>query len=156
MSTPLDPRPFAVEYLENPSQDELRALTLEHTPAVLKTAVGSLDKVTRNKARQAKYTYVVTDTARCEWSHKTLSREHAAPLIEAQRKYIEEKGKLIAIDAYVGLGDRAYGTTWLYTPEGANIAAMQQVLGFPRSEVESEAQQQQAFAPTFRDRKSVV
>lgn len=150
MTDTLDPRPFAVEYLENPSQEELRALTLEHTPAVLKTAVGSLDKVTRNKARQAKFTYIVTDTPRCEWSHKTLSREHAEPLIEAQKKYIEEKGKLIAIDAYVGLGDRAYGTTWLYTPEGANIAGMQQVLGFPRADVEPANKLSEPFAPTFR------
>jgi len=150
VSTPLDPRPFSVEYLENPSQEALRALTLEYTPAVLKTAVGSLNKVSRNKARQAKFTYIVTDTARGDWSHKTLSRAEAAPLIETQRAYIEEKGKLIAIDAYVGLGDRAYGTTWLYTPEGANIAAMQQVLGFPRADVEPEAQQKEAFKPTFR------
>jgi len=150
VSTPLDPRPFSVEYLENPSQDELRALTLEHTPAVLKTGVGSLDKITRNKARQAKYTYVVTETPSADWSQKTISRAEAAPLIEAQRAYIEQQGKLVAIDAYVGLGDRAYGTTWLYTPEGANIAAMQQVLGFPRSDVESEAQRAQAFQPTFR------
>lgn len=150
MSNALDPRPFAVDYVENPSQDELRALTLEHTPAVLKTAAGSLNKVSRNKSRQAKYTYIVTDTPRSEWSHSTMTPSEAKPLIEAQRAYIEKKGALVAIDAYVGLGDRAYPTTWLYTPEGANIAAMQQVLGFSRADVEGEARLKEPFAPVFR------
>ena len=57
---------------------------------------------------------------------------------------------MIAVDAYVGLGERAFGTTWLYTPEGANIAGMQQVLSFPRRDVESPEQLKQPFAPTFR------
>ena len=111
VSNILDPRPFSVEYVENPSQEELRALTLEHTPAVLTSGVGSLDKLTRNKARQAKFTYIVTESPRGDWSHKTISPAEAAPLIDAQRAYIEEKGKLIALDAYVGQGERAYGTT---------------------------------------------
>lgn len=150
MSNILDPRPFSVEYVENPSQEELRALTLEHTPAVLTSGVGSLDKLTRNKARQAKFTYIVTESPRGDWSHKTMSPAEAAPLIDAQRAYIEEKGKLIALDAYVGQGERAYGTTWLYTVEGANIAGMQQVLAFPRADVEPEAQLKQPFQPSFR------
>ncbi len=143
-----DPRPFDVEYIENPSQPELRKLALAHTPCVQKTAVGSINKVTRNKARMAKYTYIIDTEDR--WSHQIIDPAKARGLIERQAKYIAEKGKLIAIDGYSGLGNGAFGTTWLYTLEGSNIAGMQQILAFPRSDVESEAQLAQPFHPTFR------
>ncbi len=143
-----DPRPFDVEYIENPSQPELRELALAHTPCVQKTAVGSINKVTRNKARMAKYTYIIDTEDR--WSHQIIDPAKARGLIERQAKYIADKGKLIAIDGYSGLGNGAFGTTWLYTLEGANIAGMQQILAFPRSEAESEAQLAQPFQPTFR------
>lgn len=147
MST-ADPRPFDVEYIENPSQAELRELALQHTPCVQKTAAGSINKVTRNKARMAKYTYIIDTEDR--WSHQIIAPEKAAELIARQRKYIEDAGKLIAIDGYSGLDAGAFGTTWLYTLEGANIAGMQQILAFPRSAVESEEQLAQPFEPTFR------
>ncbi|MEM1416818.1 MAG: hypothetical protein AAGH15_18115, partial [Myxococcota bacterium] len=56
-----DPRPFAVEYLENPSQEQLRSLALELTPATQRSAAGTVNKVSRNKARMAKYTYMLDD-----------------------------------------------------------------------------------------------
>jgi len=143
-----DPRPFDVEYIENPSQAELRELALAHTPCVQTTAVGSINKVTRNKARMAKYTYIIDTEDR--WSHQIIDPAKARGLIERQAKYIADKGKLIAIDGYSGLGNGAFGTTWLYTLEGANIAGMQQILAFPRSDAESEAQLAQPFHPTFR------
>ncbi len=145
---PANSRPFDVEYIENPSQAELRELALEHTPCVQKTIVGSINKVTRNKARMAKYTYIIDTEDR--WSHQTIDPARASELIERQKKYIEDKGTLIAIDGYSGLGAGAFGTTWLYTLEGANIAGMQQVLAFPRSAAESDAQLKQPFEPTFR------
>ena len=52
---------YDVEHLINPDQETLRDLTLEHTPAVLRTRFDSLNKVSRNKARQAQYTYIITD-----------------------------------------------------------------------------------------------
>ncbi len=143
-----DPRPFDVEYIENPSQPELRELALAHTPCVQKTAVGSINKVTRNKARMAKYTYIIDTEDR--WSHQIIDPAKARGLIERQAKYIAEKGKLIAIDGYSGLDKGAFGSTWLYTLEGANIAGMQQILAFPRSDVESKEQLAQPFHPTFR------
>ena len=148
----LDPRPYTdVTYLDNPSQDELRALTLEHTPAVLRTGVGSLNKLTRNKARMAKYTYVITADGSNDGSlsQNTISRADAQVLIDAQTAYIEAAGSLIAVDGYVGLGRRAEGATWLYTPEGANIAGMQQILAFPRADVETADQLARPFTPTF-------
>ena len=144
-------RPFkGVNYLDNPSQDELRALAKEHTPAILTTGVGSLNKLTRNKARMAKYTYIISDDApEGTWSQNTISRALADELIALQDEYIQAAGQLIAIDGYAGLGRRAFGATWLYTPEGANIAGMQQVLAFPRQDVETPEQLAQPFAPTF-------
>jgi phosphoenolpyruvate carboxykinase (ATP) len=147
----IDPRPFDVEYLENPSQGELRELALAHTPCVQQSAVGSINKVSRNKARMAKYTYVIDargDDA--PWSTKVIDPAKAKELIARQEKYIAEQGKLIAIDGYVGLGERAFGATWLYTVEGANIAGMQQVLAFPREDVEPKDALSQPFEPTFR------
>ena len=146
-STP-DPRPFDVEYIENPSQEALRSLALEHTPCVQQTKSGSINKVSRNKARMAKYTYIIDTEDR--WSHQIIDPAKAAELIERQAKYIAEKGKLIAIDGYVGLGSGGFGATWLYTPEGANIAGMQQILSFPRKDVESGDQLQKRFVPNFR------
>ena len=143
-----DPRPFDVEYIENPSQSELRELAMEHTPCVQRTAVGSINKVTRNKARMAKFTYIIDTQDR--WSHQIIDPAKARELIERQAKYIADKGKLIAIDGYSGLGAGAFGTTWLYTPEGANIAGMQQILAFPRSAVESDEELKQPFKPIFR------
>jgi len=148
---PINPRPFAVDYIENPSQQRLRELTLQHTPSVWETASGSLDKVSRNKARMAKYTYVITPdgTNDGSLSQKTISRARADELIAAQAEYIAAKNQLIAVDGYAGLGERAVGATWLYTPEGANIAGMQQILAFPRQDVEPEDLRDKAFEPTF-------
>lgn len=145
---PRDPRPFDVEYIENPTQAELRELAFEHTPCVQRTAVGTVNKVTRNKSRVAQYTYIIDTQDR--WSHQIIDPDKAKTLIERQAKYIADKGKLIAIDGYVGLDEGAFGATWLYTLEGANIAGMQQVLAFPRSEVEPKESLAEPFQPIFR------
>ncbi len=147
----LDPRPFDVAYIENPSQEALRDLAREHTPAVLVTRVGSLDKISRNKARMAQYTYVVAPSEEADrWSHQTIEPERAAELIARQRSYIEERGRLLAIDGYLGVGPRAVPCTWLYTLEGANIAGMQQVLAFSRDLVEGEGWAERPFRPRMR------
>jgi hypothetical protein len=79
-----------------------------------------------------------------------MEADKAAEIIARQDAYIAEQGKLLAIDGYVGLGERAFGATWLYTAEGANIAGMQQILAFPREDVETPEQLAAPFAPTFR------
>jgi len=147
----LDPRPFKVDYIDNPSQAELRKLTLAHTPSVLETSVGSINKISRNKARMAKYTYVVCEPGgEGRWSGNTIEPAKAKALLDMQAAYIADKGQLIAVDGYLGLGPRALGATWLYTPEGANIAGMQQILTFPRDGVESGETLAAPFKPTFR------
>ncbi|MBI4236927.1 MAG: phosphoenolpyruvate carboxykinase (ATP) [Deltaproteobacteria bacterium] len=140
-----------ITILRNPDQATLRALTLQHTPAVLQTQHGNIDKISRNKARMAKYTYVIApDADAARYSHTVIDPAKAAALIAAQRAYIQQQGTLIAIEGYYGLGQHAVGVEWRYTPEGANIAGMQQVLSFPRDRVETAAQQQAPFTPTFQ------
>jgi hypothetical protein len=72
MPTYREPRPFDVEYIDNPSQAELRELALAHTPSVQKTKVGSINKVSRNKSRVAQYTYIIDTEPR--WSAQTIAR----------------------------------------------------------------------------------
>ncbi|MGH1345740.1 MAG: phosphoenolpyruvate carboxykinase (ATP) [Nannocystales bacterium] len=143
--------PFDVEILANPEQKQLRELALEHTPFCTKTALGNINKVARNKARMAKFTYIIDRKGDASaYSHNTIEPAKAEALIEKQTEYIKSKGKLIRIDAYVGVGPRALPVQWLYTLEAANIAGMQQVLSFPRSAVETPEKQAEEFQPAFR------
>ncbi len=143
--------PFSVEVLANPTQAQLRELALQHTPFCYKSAAGSVCKVSRNKSRVAQYTYVIdrNDTP-AAYSSQTIEPAKAAKLIEGQAEYIRRKGKLIAIEGYVGLGDAAVACQWLFTLEAANIAGMQQVLAFPRSAVESPERLAKPFQPVLR------
>lgn len=141
--------PYSVEILANPSQSTLRELALAHTPFASKTVYGSINKVSRNKSRVAHYTYVIDRVGKPEaYSSGTISLERAQQLIDQQAAYIQEKGKLIVIEGYEGVGPRAVPVQWAYTMEGANIAGMQQVLAFPRERVEADTRK--PFAPAFR------
>ena len=131
MSSSIRLRPYSVSYIENPTQDQLKKLADLHTPAVLKTSAGSINKVSRNKARMAKYTYIIEDDSPSRWSHQSISSNKALELIMEQEAYIRSRGTLIAIDGYIGTGPRRVAASWYYTVEGANIAGMQQVLAFP-------------------------
>ncbi|NVB38445.1 phosphoenolpyruvate carboxykinase (ATP) [Pseudenhygromyxa sp. WMMC2535] len=145
------PLPYAVETLANPSQEELQRLALEHTPFCTRTARGSINKVARNKARMAQFTYVIDRRGEPEaYSSKTIDPARAQQLIDGQAAYIAERGKLLLIDGYVGLGPRSVPVQWCYTLEGANIAGMQQVLSFPRERVEGPEAAAEPFEPAFR------
>ena len=146
MARPLHPYP--VEYLTNPSQEQLRSLTLAHTPAVAETSSGNLVKVSRNKARQAKYTYIIdTPDNAARYSHQLMHPDQAADWIAKQEAYILEQGKLIEVQGFLGLGPRAVPVQWLYTVEGANIAGMQSILRFP---VDAVLDDPASFSPRFR------
>jgi phosphoenolpyruvate carboxykinase (ATP) len=141
--------PYSVEILANPSQATLRELALAHTPYCEQTSYGSVNKVARNKSRVAHFTYIIDRHGEVgSYSSETISPAQAQALIDQQAAYIAAQGKLIEIDGYVGLGERAVPVQWLYTPEGANIAGMQQVLAFPRERVEADASG--PFEPAFR------
>ncbi len=125
-------RPFDVNYIVNPSQDQLRELALMHTPCTFVSAHGNLMKVSRNKARMAKYTYIIDTKENAHlYSHQVIDPDHARELIDRQAAYIHEKGTLIDLRGALGLGDRAVDVQWLYTPEAANIAGMQSLMAFP-------------------------
>jgi len=138
----------SVRVLTNPSQSILRELALKHTPAVFETACGNLVKISRNKARMAKFTYIIAPQEEREnYSCQVMERSAAQALIERQEAYIREQGELIEIQGFLGLGPRAVGVQWLYTLEAANIAGMQQVLAFPVSDV---LKPQEDFTPQLR------
>ncbi len=139
---------YKVKRIVNPSQKELRELALKYSHPILRSAYGNLDRITRFKARMAKYTYVIApESDRDKYSHNIIDAEKAKELIERQKRYIESKEFLIEIQGYLGLGEKAVPVLWLFTPESANIAGMQQVLAFPREEVETPEQLKEPFKP---------
>ena len=51
-NTKLQPKPYNVKYIIEPTQAQLRELALKFTPAIMKTAYGNVNKFSRNKARR--------------------------------------------------------------------------------------------------------
>lgn len=143
--------PYAIRVIANPTQEELRALSKEHVPHIYESRYGNLDRITRCKARMAKHTHIIAPLQEAGfYSTQVIARQEAQRLIDHQCDYIKRSGMLIRIDGYQGLGQQAPAVQWLYTPEGANLAGMQQILSFPRSAVESPEQLAQPFRPHFR------
>lgn len=150
MESSMNTQSLNTRLIRNPSQQALRDLAAECTPAVVKTRYGNLNKVARNKSRLAQYTYVIAPSSeQAQYSMKLIDPGMADRLIAAQRKYLEVCSQVIAIEGYYGLGAEAAACEWVFSPEGANIAGMQQVLAFPREKVETPAQLAKPFAPTF-------
>jgi len=121
----------------NPTQDEFRKLALAHTPNMRKTNKGSMNKVASiAKARSAPNTYVLADDP-SKHTCKTMSPAEAQRYADAQDAYIAGR-EVIRLDGYIGNHPRTRvkATLWM-TVEGANVAAMQQILYFPpdRSEL---------------------
>lgn len=140
---PHNTSPFAVSYYINPDQDHLRELALRYTPCTFVTAHGNLMKVSRNKARMAKYTYIIdTEDNANMYSHQVIDPSKAADLISLQSEYIHDTGILIDIRGALGIGQRAVNVQWLYTPEAANIAGMQSLMAFPSDD--------KHFSPKFQ------
>lgn len=143
--------PYNVRIVDNPTQQELRELSRYHVPHVYRSDIGNLNRITRCKARMAQSTYIIADASEQGlYSSKVMPRDRAERLIRMQREYIERGGILIKIDGYQGHGPQAPAVQWLYTPEGANIAGMQQILCFPRQREETPAQLAEPFRPQFR------
>jgi phosphoenolpyruvate carboxykinase (ATP) len=142
---------YNVKYTTDPTQDQLRELALKFTPAIMTTAYGNINKLTRLKARMAKLTYCVApESDKNKYSGNIIEPAEAQALIERQRAYIKKQGELIEINGYYGYGKGAVPIQWLYTKEAANLAGMQQVLAFPRSAIETKEQLSQPFKPKFR------
>lgn len=147
----LTQKPYNVKYIIDPTQGELRDLTLKHAPTILKTAYGNIDKITRLKARKAKLTYCIApESEKNNFSGAVIDPAKAQELIERQTAYIDKQGTLIEINGYYGYGKGAVPIQWMYTLEAANLAGMQQVLAFPRSAIENQEQLKGPFKPRFR------
>lgn len=146
-----DPHPFNVMYITNPSQEELRRLAIEHTPACYTTKYGNINKLARNKARMAKYTYIIAPERDAgKYSGNVISAERAEQILSHVWDYIHMSGRLIEIQGYYGLGEMRFPIQWLYTMPAANVAGMQQVLSFPREAVESKKQLKAEYKPVIR------
>jgi len=143
--------PYDAKLLVNPTQDDLRPFCLQQVPHIFRSRYGNLDRITRCKARMAVSTYVIAPlTEQGFYSSTVIQPERAERLIELQRHYIESVGALIVIDGYQGVGAQTPPVQWIYTPEAANVAAMQQILSFPRRAVETPEQLAEPFRPHFR------
>ena len=122
---------LALKVHVNPSQEEFRKLALAHTPNLLRTARGSMNKVASiAKARSAQNTYVLANDP-AKHTCKTMTPADAQKYIDAQEAYIAQH-ELVRVDGYIGNHPetRVRATLWM-TIEGANVAAMQQILYFP-------------------------
>ncbi len=143
--------PFDVQYITNASQKELRRLALEHCLASYVVKSGGVNKITRNKARFAKYTYIIAPEEDAnKYSSPTITPEKAAEYIQRVWDFIHVKGRLIEVQGYYGLGAHTFPIQWFYTPHGANIAGMQQTLSFSREEVETPEQLAKPYQPVIR------
>ena len=146
-----DLKPYNVRYIENPSQKELRELTLRHIPTAFVSAYGNIDRITKRKARMQKYTYIIAPQKDAHlYSVQIIEPDKAKKILEIQKEYIEKQGELIEINGYYGIGEKSVAIQAFYTKEAANVAGMQQVLMFPRERVESEDRLKKPFVPKFR------
>ena len=122
---------LALKVHANPTQDEFRKLALAHTPNMRQTDRGSMNKIASiAKARSAANTFVLAEDP-SKHTCKTMKPADAQKYIEAQEAYIAGR-EIIRLDGYIGNhpDTRVKCTLWM-TVEGANVAAMQQILYFP-------------------------
>ncbi len=122
---------LALKVHANPTQEEFQKLALAHTPNMMRTERGSMNKVASiAKARSAANTFVLAEDAG-KHTCKTMPPADAQKYIDAQEAYIATH-ELVRVDGYVGNHPetRVKTTLWM-TLEGANVAAMQQILYFP-------------------------
>jgi len=147
----VEPHPFNVVYVTSPSQEELRKMALEHSPACYETKYGNVNKIARNKARKAMFTYIIAPEQDAHlYSGKVISAERAEQVLSNVWDYVHLQGRLIEIQGYYGLGERRFPIQWLYTMPCANIAGMQQILSFPREAVETPEQLAREYKPVIR------
>lgn len=146
-----EPHPFNVAYIKNPTQSALRRLALEYAPACYVTKYGNINKIARNKARKAQYTYIIAPERDASlYSGNVIDPDLAERILNRVRDYVERQGRLIEIQGYYGLDERRFPIQWLYTPPAANVAGMQQVLCFPREAVETPGELKEEYRPVIR------
>lgn len=127
-------RPYDVEaraIIDNPSHQELRALTAE-MPNARPTALGNIDVFTRVDSRSAGSTYIVTDDPEAFHGLQTMSRAEYETLSALQSAYIE-KQEMVQIDGYISNAPEVQTAARLVIERrNANVAGMQKFLYFER------------------------
>src|SRR3990172_6838867 len=127
-------RPYDVaarSIIDNPSQDELRALTAE-MPNARPTALGNVDVFTRVDSRSAGATYIVTDDPESFRGLQTMSRGRYEALSAVQDAYIAEQ-EMIQIDGHISNAPEGQAAARLIIERrNANVAGMQKFLYFDR------------------------
>jgi phosphoenolpyruvate carboxykinase (ATP) len=121
----------AAKIIDNPSQEEIRGLSLEFCPNVFRTEIGSINKVASiAKARSAGNTYIASDDP-SKHSAQAMPRAEAARIAKMQDDYLAGQ-TVVRIDGYIGNhpDTRVTSTLWI-SIDGANVAGMQQILYFP-------------------------
>ena len=144
-------RPYKVQYIQNPTQGELRDLALKNIPTCVVSSYGNINRITLRKARMEKFTYIVAPRGKeGNYSSKIITPEDAEKYLQIQKEFIENKGTLIEIQGYYGVGKTAVPIHAFYTLDAANVAGMQQIMMFPRSEIEGPEWSSKEFKPLFK------
>ncbi|TMB70948.1 MAG: phosphoenolpyruvate carboxykinase (ATP) [Chloroflexi bacterium] len=117
--------------LDNPSQDQLRRLTLQ-MPNARRTADGSIDVFTRVDSRSSGSTYIVSDTPEDYRGHQTMPRAEYEEIVRLQEEYITGR-PMIVIDGHISNAEEVQTAARLVIERAnANVAGMQKFLYFER------------------------
>ncbi len=127
-------RPYEVQarsIVDNPSQEELRALTSE-MPNARPTTLGNIDVFTRVDSRSAGSTYIVTDDPDSFRGLQTMSRADYETIAAGQDAYIAGQ-EMIQIDGLISNAPEVQTAARLIIERrNANVAGMQKFLYFER------------------------
>src|SRR5262249_25154656 len=120
----------------NLTQAAMREIALAHCPNMVVSATGSMNKIVSiAKARSAGNTFIVDDDASAH-SAKCVSRAEADRIAKYQDAYFAAHD-VIRIDGWIGNHpDARVASSLFMAEEGANVAAMQQILYFPPTAAE--------------------
>jgi phosphoenolpyruvate carboxykinase (ATP) len=120
-------------FIDNPGQDELRALTAA-MPNARPTLYENVDVFTRVDARSTASTYIVSDDADAYYGLQVISRAEYEAIAARQDGYVREQ-EMIVIDGDISDAPEVRTPARLIIERAnANVAGMQAFLYFPRAE----------------------
>src|SRR5205809_1175561 len=127
-----EPQTRPRQVLDNPSQEQLRRLTLQ-MPNAKRAAYGSVDVFTRVDSRSSASTYIVTDSPEDYRGHQTMPRADYEEIVRLQEDYIAGR-PMIVIDGYISNAKEVQTAARLVIERAnANVAGMQKYLYFERT-----------------------
>jgi phosphoenolpyruvate carboxykinase (ATP) len=139
--------PQAKRVIENPSPEEVKALTAK-MPTARPTKYGSLNVQTQVLARSKGSTFLVTDEP--DGQNQAISTDDAAKWADRQDEYIAGR-EMVVIDGYIGNDPEFRTPTRLYVEAAnANIAGMQQQLYFGPPEEDFEPELTVIYTPNLK------